>query len=149
MKKNLIISSLLVAVSLSFVACDKKSETNQSSKIEINDKSNLNLVSGKPNIIFLTREHCGSCEEMKKTLKTKEISAILESKFNIIFLDINNVSLLPKGLSEPIGTPTLYFIDAAGVQLVEPLIGATDENSFISILQSAISEYSAKYPSAK
>jgi hypothetical protein len=149
MKKNLIISSLLVALSISFIACDKKSNVTESSKVENSNKSGLNLVSGKANILFVTSEHCGSCAELKETMKHSKISAILEKDFNVIYMDVNNLQNLPAGLEAPYGTPTLYFVDASGSQLTEPMIGSKAESEFESILTNAADTYRAKYPDAK
>jgi len=149
MKKNLIISSLLVALSLSFIACDKKSNVTEDSKIENSNKGGLNLVSGKANILFVTSDHCGSCEELKKIMKHSKISAILEKDFNIIYIDVNNLQNLPAHLEAPYGTPTLYFVDASGAKLIDTMVGLKEESEFESILTSAADAYIAKYPNAK
>lgn len=149
MKKNLIISSLLVALSISFVACDKKSNATDGSKAQMSQKNALNLVSGKTNIIFVTSEHCGSCVELKEVMKHSKISAILEKDFNVIYMDINNLKNLPTSLEAPYGTPTLYFVDASGSQLIEPMVGLKEEAEVESILTNAADTYKLKYPDAK
>lgn len=149
MKKNLIISSLLVALSISFVACDKKSNETESKQIENSNKGGLSLVSGKANILFVTSEHCGSCEELKEIMKHSKISAILEKNFNITYIDVNNLQNLPVGLEAPYGTPTLYFVDASGAELTEPMVGLKAESEFESILTNVADVYMAKYPDAK
>lgn len=149
MKKNLIIGSLLIVQSFFFIACDKKSNVAESQQIEKSNPTELNLISGKTNILFVTKENCGSCETLKETMKHSQISAMLEKDFNIVYIDINNADILPAKLDKPYGTPTLYFIDASGTQLIEPMVGAKDESELASILTEAAETYHKQFHNAK
>jgi len=148
--KNNIFSAVAIASILTFnvflAGCNSNTSTKTTTKSESLTTKKLELLSGKPNIIFVTSEHCGSCIEMKEVMKNRDISALLENNFKLVFLDINNINLLPSNLEKPIGTPTLYFVDASGAELLEPQMGVANPQEFVSKLKNASKIYNDKFP---
>lgn len=137
----------LVAGAFMMTSCsDTAKETETAVVSQTSSSQDIKTVSGKINMIFVTQNGCGACERLKAVMQRESIKSILTSKFNVIFIDISKAGELPKGLEEPYGTPTLYFIDSSNEQIIGPMVGGKDETNFKEVLEEAIDAYDAKYP---
>jgi len=137
----------VIACTLIITSCsDTVNENKTATTSETASSQDIKTVSGKINMIFVTQNGCGACERLKAVMQRETIKPLLASRFNVIFIDISKAGGLPKGLEEPYGTPTLYFIDSNNEQLIGPMIGGKDETNFKDVLEEAISAYDAKYP---
>jgi hypothetical protein len=99
--------------------------------------------SGKITILFLTQDGCGSCDALKDTFKKAEVKKILDSDFEVKFIDASQMNTLPKGLMEPYGTPTLYFMSPEGKEIHDPLVGPLEKGDMIELLNQVISSFKA------
>ncbi|KIM03530.1 MAG: hypothetical protein KN64_11900 [Sulfurovum sp. AS07-7] len=100
--------------------------------------------SDKISILFVEQSGCGSCELLKDTFKKADVKKILDSDFEVKFIDISKANTLPKGVMEPFGTPTLYFVSSNGKELHEPIIGAKSKDDLIDVLNQIKNDYKAK-----
>lgn len=99
--------------------------------------------SGKITILFLTQDGCGSCDALKDTFKKADVKKILDSDFEVKFVDVSQMNTLPKGLMEPYGTPTLYFMSPEGKEIHDPLVGPLEKGDMIELLNQVISGFKA------
>lgn len=99
--------------------------------------------SGKITILFLTQDGCGSCDALKDTFKKAEVKKILDSDFEVKFIEVADMDKLPKGLMEPYGTPTLYFMSPEGKEIHDPLVGPLEKGDMIELLNQVISSFKA------
>jgi hypothetical protein len=99
--------------------------------------------SGKITILFLTQDGCGSCDALKDTFKKAEVKKILDSDFEVKFIEVADMDKLPKGLMEPYGTPTLYFMSPEGKEIHDPLVGPLAKGDMIELLNQVISSFKA------
>lgn len=99
--------------------------------------------SGKITILFLTQDGCGSCDALKDTFKKAEVKKILDSDFEVKFIDVSQVDKLPKGLMEPYGTPTLYFMSPEGKEIHDPLVGPLEKGDMVELLNQVINSFKA------
>lgn len=99
--------------------------------------------SGKITILFLTQDGCGSCDALKDTFKKTEVKKILDSDFEVKFIEVADMDKLPKGLMEPYGTPTLYFMSPEGKEIHDPLVGPLEKGDMIELLNQVISSFKA------
>lgn len=99
--------------------------------------------SGKITILFLTQDGCGSCDALKDTFKKAEVKKILDSDFEVKFIDVSQVDTLPKGLMEPYGTPTLYFMSPEGKEIHDPLVGPLEKGDMVELLNQVINSFKA------
>lgn len=109
-------------------------------------KSSENIAtnqSGKITILFLTQDGCGSCDALKDTFKKAEVKKILDSDFEVKFIEVADMDKLPKGLMEPYGTPTLYFMSPEGKEIHDPLVGPLEKSDMIELLNQVISSFKA------
>ncbi|MFA5501681.1 MAG: thioredoxin family protein [Sulfurovaceae bacterium] len=137
----------LVAGAFMMTSCSDTAKENKTATVSENVTSkDIKTVSGKINMIFVTQHGCGACEKLKAIMQREAIKTLLTSKFNVIFIDISKAGELPKGLEEPFGTPTVYFVDSKNEQLIGPMVGGKDETNFKEVLEEAINAYDAKYP---
>lgn len=97
--------------------------------------------SGKITILFLTQDGCGSCDALKDTFKKAEVKKILDSDFEVKFIEVADMDKLPKGLMEPYGTPTLYFMSPEGKEIHDPLVGPLEKGDMIELLNQVISSF--------
>ncbi len=134
---------IMIISSLFMASCTKSSKENNTSAVPA---QSIKLLSGKVNLLFVTQDGCGACEYVKSLMQRESLKALLANRFNVIFIDISEVGELPKGLEAPYGTPTLYFVNSNGEQLIDPMIGGKDEIEFKDILDEAVSAYDTKYP---
>ncbi|MDY0195142.1 MAG: thioredoxin family protein [Sulfurovaceae bacterium] len=147
MKLKYLVASVMVVATFAITSCSDTAKENKTVAVSENMSSkDIKTVSGKINMIFVTQHGCGACERLKTVMQREAIKTLLASKFNVIFIDISKAGELPKGLEEPFGTPTVYFIDSKNEQLIGPMIGGKDETNFKEVLEEAISAYDAKYP---
>ncbi|MBN2721742.1 MAG: thioredoxin family protein [Campylobacterales bacterium] len=147
MKLKYLSAAILTVAAFAITSCsDTAKETKTAATSENVSSQSIKTVSGKINMIFVTQDGCGACERLKAVMQREAIKPILASKFNVIFIDISKAGVLPKGLEEPYGTPTLYFINSNNEQIIGPMVGGKDETNFKEVLDEAISAYDAKYP---
>ncbi len=150
MKLKYLTAVILAAAAFIITSCSDTAKETKTSAVSKNTSSQeIKTVSGKINMIFVTQNGCGACEKLKAVMQRESIKSILASKFNVIFIDISKIGQLPKGLEEPFGTPTVYFIDSNNEQLIDTMIGGKNEANFKEVLEEAISAYDAKYPAEK
>ncbi len=99
--------------------------------------------SGKITILFLTQDGCGSCDALKDTFKKAEVKKILDSDFEVKFIEVADMDKLPKGLMEPYGTPTLYFMSPEGKEIHDPLVGPLEKGDMVELLNQVINSFKA------
>lgn len=99
--------------------------------------------SGKITILFLTQDGCGSCDALKDTFKRAEVKKILNSDFEVKFIDASQMDKLPDGLMEPYGTPTLYFMSPDGKEIHDPLVGPLEESDMVELLNQVRNKFKA------
>ncbi|CUV65534.1 Putative thioredoxin [Sulfurovum sp. enrichment culture clone C5] len=99
--------------------------------------------SGKITILFLTQDGCGSCDALKDTFKKAEVKKILDSDFEVKFIEVADMDTLPKGLMEPYGTPTLYFMSPDGKEIHDPLVGPLEKGDMVELLNQVINSFKA------
>lgn len=99
--------------------------------------------SGKITILFLTQDGCGSCDALKDTFKKAEVKKILDSDFEVKFIEVADMDKLPKGLMEPYGTPTLYFMSPEGKEIHDPLVGPLEKGDMVELLNQVINGFKA------
>jgi hypothetical protein len=126
---------LLGILSLFVVACSDKKEAASTADIAAG--------SHKISILFVEQSGCGSCELLKNTFKKAEVKKILDSDYEVKFIDISKVNTLPKGVMEPFGTPTLYFISPDGKELHQPMMGAKNQDDLMDLLNQIKNDYRA------
>ncbi len=90
-------------------------------------------------MIFVSQEGCRSCKKIKTYMEEKEIKQLLSEHFILSMKDLSESRSLPNNLQQPLGTPTIYFIDEDGEELIEPMVGGKSEKNFTKTLQDAIS----------
>ncbi len=127
---------LLAILSLFVIACsDSKDAASATEQVAQTDKIS---------IFFVEQSGCGSCELLKNTFKKADVKKILDSDFEVKFIDISKANTLPKGAMEPFGTPTLYFVSSDGKELHDPLMGAKNKDDLVEILNQIKNDYKAK-----
>ena len=124
MKKYFLIITLIVTIF-------------QTSLFAENVKNNIDTHS-KITMIFITQTGCPACERIKEMMQYKKFKDIIQKHFIVRKLDISEVNTLPKNLEQPIGTPTIYFLNKDGKELVEWMVGGKSEENFMDILKEAI-----------
>lgn len=102
------------------------------------------LQNTKIKIIFISQPGCLSCEKIKEHMQYGPIKKLLNENFVVEYKDISEASTLPSTLEQPIGTPTLYFLDTNGSQIIEPMVGGKSEEGFTETLEKAIASSQKK-----
>ncbi len=102
------------------------------------------LKEAKIKIIFISQPGCLSCEKIKEHMQYGPIKKLLNENFVVEYKDISEASTLPSTLEQPIGTPTLYFLDTNGSQIIEPMVGGKSEEGFTETLEKAIASSQKK-----
>lgn len=126
---------VLAILSLFIVACSDKKDAASA--------TDQTVQSDKISIFFVQQSGCGSCELLKNTFKKADVKKIIDDGFEVKFIDISQANTLPKGVMEPFGTPTLYFISPEGKELHEPMMGAKNQDDLIDILNQIKNDYRA------
>lgn len=121
----------LIPLIFLLVACSSPSETK---KIKIPDKITF---------LFVTQPSCPSCDELEETMKLPQPTKLLRDYFEIKKIYLGEK--LPDGLSQPNGTPTVYFLGANNELLLEPMIGKKTEQGLIDFLEDALLEFKNTY----
>lgn len=128
---------LLAILSLFVIACSDSKDAASATEQQV-------AQGNKISILFVEQNGCGSCELLKNTFKKADVKKILDSDFEVKFIDISKANMLPKGVMEPFGTPTLYFISREGKELHEPIMGAKNKDDLVEILNQIKNDYKAK-----
>ncbi len=92
----------------------------------------------KIHMIIITQPGCHPCERIEEYLGYKKFKELTDKHFTITKLDISEIDKLPKGLEEPYGTPTIYFLNSSDKQIAEPMIGGKSEENFMDLLREVI-----------
>jgi len=106
--------------------------------------STQTVQNAKIKIIFISQPGCRSCEKVKEHMQYGPIKKLLNENFVVEYKDISEASTLPAALEQPIGTPTLYFLDENGNQIIEPMVGGKSEEGFTDTLNKAIASNQKK-----
>ena len=69
-------------------------------------------VSEDVTIYYIHRDGCPACIYMDNILKNQEVKSIIDSKFKLVTVDINNQDILPKSSMITGTTPTFYYLDS-------------------------------------
>jgi thioredoxin-related protein len=124
MKKYFLIVGILLSISQTILYAETlHSDSNSSSKITM---------------IFITQTGCPACERIKEMMQYGKFKEILQKHFKITKLDISEIETLPKNLEQPIGTPTIYFLNTQGKEVIEWMVGGKSEDNFMDTLKEAI-----------
>jgi hypothetical protein len=110
--------------------------TDEQSKKEI-------IVPDKISILFVTQPHCPSCDKLEQTMKLNKPKALLDKYF--VIKKFYYGEKFPDGLTPPNGTPTVYFLGADNIVLVEPMVGEKTEESLMEFLEDALYEFKNTY----
>jgi hypothetical protein len=110
--------------------------TDEQSKKEI-------IVPDKISILFVTQPHCPSCDKLEQTMKLNKPKALLDKYF--VINKFYYGEKFPDGLTPPNGTPTVYFLGADNIVLVEPMVGEKTEESLMEFLEDALYEFKNTY----
>jgi len=92
----------------------------------------------KIEMIFITQEGCRSCKIIKAHMEEEGIKQLLNDHFILETKDLSESRSLPNNLEQPIGTPTIYFLDENGEELIETMVGGKSEKNFTKTLKEAI-----------
>ncbi|WP_304544225.1 thioredoxin family protein [Sulfurimonas microaerophilic] len=126
MKKLLIIMMLL---SGSLFANEINWAQDFTSGVETAKKEN------KPVLFVFSRHSCKYCVILEKTtFSNKQVIDALNKDFVSIIAYSDEGDRFPQELWRP-GTPTLWFLDANGQPMYQPLMGAVGEEYFLEALK--------------
>ena len=126
--KLIVISFLALLLGYLFLEWSKKEEV---------------LIPEKITMLFVTQPSCPSCDALEKTMQLPKPKALLENYFEIKMVNLGEE--LPAGLISPNGTPTVYFLGANDVTLVEPMVGEKQEEALVEFLEDALLEFKNTY----
>ena len=71
------------------------------------------------------RNGCPACAQMKARLENPSVAKVLKRSYRIHMLKSRDLDQLPSRLPRTHLTPTLYFVDSHGKQLVSPIHNIT------------------------
>ncbi len=125
--KYLIITMIVLAI----VGCSSSKEKKETATISP-------IKAGKITMLFITQAHCPSCDELQKTMALNKPAQLIKEHFQLKMMNYDDI--LPEGLIEPNGTPTVYFLDANDDVLIEPMIGEKNEAELLEFLNDALYE---------
>ena len=74
---------------------------------------------------FVYRDGCPACAQMKARLENPSVAKVLKRSYRIHMLNSRDLDQLPSQLPRTHLTPTLYFVDSHGKQLVSPIHNIT------------------------
>ena len=96
----------------------------------------------KPLMVYLKLPGCGTCRFMDENVFTdKEVKAALNRDFVIVKLYANDREL-PEDLKMEMA-PVFHFIDAAGNEHIDTLVGGKNAEKFLELLEEMRETYSA------
>ena len=75
----------------------------------------------KIDLWFIYRNGCPACMQMEAKLRQPNIVAILKRSYRIHRVERSNQDTLPKLFMHTHTFPTLYFLDAQGEAIVDPI----------------------------
>ncbi len=102
-------------------------------EIDFNIALNRANKEKKPLMVFFESHNCKWCEKMlHTTFKNKQIIKRINDNFIPIKV-YNNDKRLPKYIDSKI-TPTTFFITSKVENIIRPVLGYWDEESFLSFL---------------
>lgn len=101
------------------------------------------VVPEKITMLFLTQPSCPSCKALEETMQLPKPKALLENYFEIKMVNLGEE--LPAGLIPPNGTPTVYFLGANDVALIEPMVGEKREEQLLEFLEDSLLEFKNTY----
>ncbi len=101
-------------------------------------KASATVSHSRIEMIIISQEGCISCKKIDKHMKQGKIKELLSESFIVTRKDISEARSLPNNIEQPIGTPTIYFLDEDSEELIETMVGGKSEENFIKTLQDAI-----------
>jgi len=96
------------------------------------------LQNDKIQMIIISQAGCRGCERIEEYLGYKKFKDLIATHFTVTKLHISEANKLPKGLEEPFGTPTIYFLNSKNQQIIEPMVGGKSEENFMDVLLEVI-----------
>ena len=113
----------------------KKESQAESRSILKKEHSASNPKQYKVNMYFISQGGCGACEKVNAYMQKPEIKVWLEKEFIVTEVDINFKEELPFAWMKPFATPTLYFLEPNGEEVVDAVVKRLVEEEFVSILK--------------
>jgi thioredoxin-related protein len=142
--------SMVIIMIVLLLGCDKKPDIQSPKTKQVNleqkeERVKLKKVHvvGNPkqykvNMYFISQGGCGACEKVNAYMQKPEIKALLEKEFIVTEVDINFKEELPFAWMKPFATPTLYFFEPNGDEIVDPIVKRLSEKEFVAILKNVI-----------
>jgi hypothetical protein len=85
---------------------------------------------------FVHRNGCKACRQMKVRMENPSVAKVLKRSYRIRMLNARDLDQLPSQLPRTHLTPTLYFVDSHGRELI-PLIHNITTLDFWKLLKKA------------
>ena len=101
-------------------------------------KKSATVSHSKIEMIIVSQEGCISCKKINEHMQQGKVKKLLTESFIVTKKDISEARSLPNNLEQPMGTPTIYFLNEDGEELIEAMVGGKSEENFIKTLQDAI-----------
>jgi thioredoxin-related protein len=98
------------------------------------DAQEESIDTGKPMLIFMSQEGCGSCEYMEDiVLVDDEVSEYIDKHYIAAHLDIH-ANDAPMQLQIPV-TPVFHFLNSDGSELKDAVIGGKKASRFLKAIK--------------
>lgn len=133
MKRKILTAAAALLLGTTFLWAEANTTGEQKST-----KTSTNIKYSKIEMIFVSQSGCLSCEKIKEYMQYGEIKKLLAEHFIITKKDFSKARSLPNNLEQPMGTPTIYFIDENGEEIIDTMVGGKSEENFMDILQEAV-----------
>jgi thioredoxin-related protein len=103
----------------------------------------------KPVLFVFSRHSCKYCVMLEETtFKDKQVIEELNKDFVSIVAYSDERDYFPRELWRP-GTPTLWFLDAKGEPMFQPLVGAVDAANFLKAVDIVKKEFDSRQKAGK
>ncbi|MEA3419137.1 MAG: hypothetical protein U9Q90_07020 [Campylobacterota bacterium] len=129
MKNGILIMAITLLLGFSFTYAGTSTVENKQSQTKIYPKIEM---------IFVSQPGCNSCEKIKEYMQYGAFKKLITEHFIVVKKDLSEARTLPNNLEQPIGTPTIYFLNEQGEEIIDTMIGGKSEENFMDILQEAI-----------
>ena len=133
MKRKILIAMATLLTGVTLLCAEADTTDKQDSA-----KASATIIHSKIEMIIVTQKGCISCKKIEKHMQKGEIKELLAKSFIVSKKDISEARSLPNNLDQPIGTPTIYFLNEDGEELIEAMVGGKSEENFIKTLHNAI-----------
>jgi len=94
-------------------------------------------------MLYVTQPECPSCDKLNKVMALEKPQKLIKAYFNIKKIYLGE--MIPAGLPEPNGTPTVYFLGSNNETLVEPIVGEKNETELMEFLNDSLYEFKNTY----